>query len=41
LVKVPNDEVEIWDAAHNPTGRPFDENAGVAVNGDDEAEKSV
>lgn len=41
LVKVPNDEVEIWDASHDPTGRALDENAAVTVKVDDEAEKSV
>jgi hypothetical protein len=41
LVKVPNGEVEAWDAAHDPTGKAIDENVGQAVKGDSELEKSV
>jgi hypothetical protein len=41
LVKVPNDEVAAWDAAHDPTGKALDDNIGHAVKGDSELEKSV
>jgi hypothetical protein len=41
LVKVPNDEVAAWDAAHDPTGKAIDENVGQIVEGDSELEKSV
>jgi hypothetical protein len=41
LVKVPNDEVAAWDAAHDPTGKALDENVGHAVKGDSELAKSV
>ena len=41
LVKVPNDEVAAWDAAHDPTGKALDENLGQVVQGDSELEKSV
>jgi hypothetical protein len=42
LVKVPNDEVAAWDAAHDPTGKPIEENVDYVVNGGEEKiEKSV
>jgi hypothetical protein len=41
LVKVPNDELEAWDAVHDPTGKPLDGDFGTPVKGDEEAEKSV
>jgi hypothetical protein len=43
LVRVPNDEVAAWDAAHDPTGRAIDEieNVGQGIKGDSEHEKSV
>ena len=39
IVKVPNDEVEAWDAAHDPTGKAINEHLDVAENG--YSEKSV
>ena len=44
LVKVPLGEVDAWDAAHDPTGRPIGDSENEvqqAVKGDYEAEKSV
>ena len=41
LVKVPNNEVAAWDAAHDPTGKAIDENVGQVVQGDSGFEKSV
>lgn len=43
LVKVPNDEVAAWDAAHDPTGKPldYDRDQPVQVKGDSDQEKSV
>jgi hypothetical protein len=42
LVKVPNDKVAGWDAAHDPTGKPIEENVDYVVNGGEEKnEKSV
>ena len=41
LVKVPNNEVAAWDAAHDPTGRAIDETVNQVVQGDSGLEKSV
>jgi hypothetical protein len=43
LVRVPNDEVEAWDNAHDPTGKPIDESESGFQAGkrDSEGEKSV
>jgi hypothetical protein len=42
LVKVPNDEVAAWDAAHDPTGKAIEDNADyVVTGGEEEHEKSV
>jgi hypothetical protein len=41
LVKVPNEEVAAWDAAHDPTGKAIDENVGQDVKVDQQPEKSV
>lgn len=36
LVKVPNDEVAAWDATHDPTGKPIEENVDYVANGGEE-----
>jgi hypothetical protein len=41
LVRVPNDEIAAWDAAHDPTGKAIDESVGQAAKGDSDPEKFV
>jgi hypothetical protein len=41
LVKVPNNEVEAWDATHDATGRAINDTIDLAANGDSELEKTV
>jgi hypothetical protein len=41
LVKVPNDEVSLWDAAHDPTGKAVNENVGHVEKEDPELTEFV